>query len=129
MRRLVFASLTRYSVGMNYHVAGGRKLSGEVTTNRSKNAAVALLAASLLNKGTTTLKKMPRIEEVKRLIEVLQSIGVTVVWDENGDIHVTPEKINLEKKNKRTAGKNPCHRTFHRTACTYLSCVRTSGSR
>src|SRR6185503_12766907 len=90
---------------MNYHVTGGKKLSGEVTTNRSKNAAVALLAASLLNKGTTTLKKMPRIEEVKRLIEVLQSIGVTVVWDEGGDVHVTPESINLSNINKLSAEK------------------------
>lgn len=90
---------------MNYHVVGGKKLSGSVTTNRSKNAAVALLAASLLNKGTTTLKKMPRIEEVKRLIEVLQSIGVTVVWEENGDMHVTPQKINLENINRASAEK------------------------
>ena len=49
---------------MNYHVTGGKKIKGEVTTNISKNAAVALLCASLLNKGTTTLKRMPRIEEL-----------------------------------------------------------------
>lgn len=90
---------------MNYHVVGGKTLSGSVTTNRSKNAAVALLAASLLNKGTTTLKKMPRIEEVKRLIEVLQSIGVTVVWDENGDMHITPQKIDLSNINRVSAEK------------------------
>jgi UDP-N-acetylglucosamine 1-carboxyvinyltransferase len=75
---------------MNYRVEGGKKLSGTVTTNISKNAAVALLAASLLNRGTTTLKKMPRIEEVKRLIEVLESIGVKIEWAENGDIKITP---------------------------------------
>jgi UDP-N-acetylglucosamine 1-carboxyvinyltransferase len=90
---------------MNYHVVGGKKLSGEVTTNRSKNAAVALLAASLLNKGTTTLRKMPRIEEVKRLIEVLQSIGVTVAWEENGDMHITPGKIDLANINRASAEK------------------------
>lgn len=75
---------------MNYKVIGGKTLSGEVTTNISKNAAVVLLAASLLNKGKTTLKKMPRIEEVKRLVEVMESIGVKVVRDENGDMHITP---------------------------------------
>ncbi len=75
---------------MNYHVIGGKKLSGEVTTNISKNAAVALLCASLLNRGTTTLKRMPRIEEVKRILEVLKSIGVTVDWKEGGDIVITP---------------------------------------
>jgi UDP-N-acetylglucosamine 1-carboxyvinyltransferase len=88
---------------MNYHVTGGKKLSGEVVTNISKNAAVALLCASLLNKGTTTLKRMPRIEEVKRLIEVLESIGVAIVWHENGDMTLTPGAINLSHINKSSA--------------------------
>ncbi|HUO56484.1 MAG TPA: UDP-N-acetylglucosamine 1-carboxyvinyltransferase [Candidatus Paceibacterota bacterium] len=89
---------------MNYHVIGGKRLFGEVTTNISKNAAVALLCASLLNSGTTTLKKMPRIEEVKRLIEVLESIGVTVTWAENGDITITPPpKMNLDSINRTSA--------------------------
>lgn len=77
---------------MNYKIIGGRTLSGEITTNISKNAAVALLCASLLNKGKTTLKRMPRIEEVKRLIEVLESIGVNVLWEESGDMHITPPR-------------------------------------
>lgn len=74
---------------MNYRVVGGKTLSGEVTTNISKNAAVVLLAASLLNKGKTTLKRMPKIEEVNRLVEVLKSIGVNVEWT-NGDIIIQP---------------------------------------
>lgn len=74
---------------MNYKVRGGKPLSGEVTTNISKNAAVVVLAASLLNKGTTTLKKMPHIEEVSRLVEVLKSIGVSVEWV-GADIVITP---------------------------------------
>jgi UDP-N-acetylglucosamine 1-carboxyvinyltransferase len=74
---------------MNYKVIGGKTLSGEVTTNISKNAAVVLLAASLLNKGTTTLKKMPHIEEVNRILEILKSIGVSAEWND-GDIVITP---------------------------------------
>jgi UDP-N-acetylglucosamine 1-carboxyvinyltransferase len=91
---------------MNYHVTGGKKLSGTIRTNRSKNAAVALLCASLLNRGTTTLKKMPRIEEVNRLLEVLESIGVQIVWAENGDMTLTPPKrIDLEHINKEAASR------------------------
>jgi UDP-N-acetylglucosamine 1-carboxyvinyltransferase len=90
---------------MNYKVVGGKKLSGSVTTNISKNAAVALLAASLLNRGTTTLKRMPKIEEVKRLIEVLESIGVKVEWAESGDMTITPEKVDLSKINQASAAK------------------------
>ena len=36
-------------------IEGGKTLAGEVTTARSKNGAVALIAASLLNRSTTTL--------------------------------------------------------------------------
>jgi len=89
---------------MNYKVSGGKTLSGTVQTNISKNAAVALLAASLLNRGETVLKRMPRIEEVKRLIEVMESIGVKIVWDPSGDMRITPpEKIDLSRINIESA--------------------------
>lgn len=91
---------------MDYRVIGGKTLSGEVVINTSKNASVALLAAALLNRGTTTLKRVPRIEEVKRLIEVLESMGVTVVWDRAGDVHITPpETLSLQNLNRAAAEK------------------------
>ncbi|HEY4516437.1 MAG TPA: UDP-N-acetylglucosamine 1-carboxyvinyltransferase [Candidatus Paceibacterota bacterium] len=89
---------------MNYKIIGGKKLSGTVQTNISKNAAVALLCASLLNKGETVLKRMPRIEEVKRLIEVMESIGVKIVWDKSGDMRITPpKKFDLSQINRASA--------------------------
>ncbi len=82
---------------MNFQIEGGHKLAGTVDTKTSKNAAVGLLCASLLNKGTTILKNMPRIEEVSRISEVLQSLEVDVRWVGN-DIHITPPKtINMAK--------------------------------
>lgn len=72
-------------------VEGGHTLSGTITTNSSKNGAVALIAASLLNKGTTILEDMPKIEEVYRLIEVLTSIGVTCAWNDR-ELSITPPK-------------------------------------
>jgi UDP-N-acetylglucosamine 1-carboxyvinyltransferase len=89
---------------MNYRIIGGRALSGSVTTNISKNAAVAMLCASLLNRGVTILRKMPHIEEINRLVEVLESIGVLVEWKEDGDMRITPpEKINLKNINRDSA--------------------------
>ncbi len=91
---------------MNYRVQGGKTLSGTVQTNISKNAAVALLCASLLNKGETILKRMPRIEEVKRLIEVMESIGVKIVWDASGDMRISPpETINIQNINHEAASR------------------------
>ena len=80
---------------VNVSITGGKKLSGTIQTNTSKNGAVALLCASLLNKGTTTLHRMPRIEEVHRLIEVLISIGVKAEWHKNSLIITPPKKFSL----------------------------------
>src|SRR5665647_2553623 len=49
---------------VHVRIQGGRRLSGSIEVRSSKNAAVALLCASLLNHGTTTLRGIARIEEV-----------------------------------------------------------------
>ncbi len=84
---------------LNFRVHGGHKLSGEIEVKTSKNAAVGLLCASLLNKGTTILRRVARIEEVNRIIEVLTSIGVKVRWlnDENDLEIIPPARLQLEK--------------------------------
>lgn len=87
-------------------ITGNRKLHGTLTTNTSKNAAVVLLNAALLNNGKTVLKNVPRIEEVKRIMEVLQSIGVDVFWSSDNDIAIkTPKKLKLDKVNYQSAVK------------------------
>ena len=84
---------------INFRVQGGKKLSGSIEVKTSKNAAVALLCAALLNKGKTTLRRVARIEEVNRIIEVLQSIGVKVRWigDSNDLELIPPKRLALEK--------------------------------
>jgi UDP-N-acetylglucosamine 1-carboxyvinyltransferase len=89
----------------NFVVEGGYQLSGSIMTNRSKNGAVALLGASLLNKGTTVLQKVPKIEEVHRLIEVLRSIGVTAEWNDHDLTLIPPEKLSLETIDKVAAAR------------------------
>lgn len=78
------------SGSLNFRVEGGRELSGSITVNTSKNAAVALLCASLLNRGTTTLRNVARIEEVNRIVEVLNSIGVKTRWFGDNNLEITP---------------------------------------
>ncbi|MFZ2544444.1 MAG: UDP-N-acetylglucosamine 1-carboxyvinyltransferase [Candidatus Saccharimonadales bacterium] len=86
---------------LNFRVHGGKKLSGIIEVKTSKNAAVALLCASLLNKGKTVLRRVAKIEEVNRIIEVLQSIGVKVRWlNDDGDLEIIPPKrLQLENMN------------------------------
>ncbi len=90
---------------VNLRIEGGHELSGEITLKTSKNAAVALLCASLLNYGVTRFVHFPKIEEVFRIIEVLQSIGVRIRWI-GSDLEVKrprelkPDQIDAEAARK-----------------------------
>lgn len=91
---------------INFKIEGGQKLSGHIVTNTSKNAAVALLCASLLNRGTTTLRNVARIEEVNRIIEVLNSIGVKTRWFNGNDLEITPPaRLKLDSMDIEAAKK------------------------
>jgi UDP-N-acetylglucosamine 1-carboxyvinyltransferase len=94
------------SGAVNLRIEGGHELKGEIEVKTSKNAAVAILCASLLNKGTTRLKRVARIEEVNRIIEVLTSIGVQVRWLPGNELEIKPpKKLNLEAMHKDAARK------------------------
>jgi UDP-N-acetylglucosamine 1-carboxyvinyltransferase len=88
---------------MSFQIKGGNKLHGTVTANTSKNATMALLAASILNKKTTIIRKAPRIEEVARMSEVLESIGFSLRWIDN-DLEIKPPAvIDLKNCNEASA--------------------------
>jgi UDP-N-acetylglucosamine 1-carboxyvinyltransferase len=87
----------------NFEIIGGKKLKGEVNINSSKNAAVALLIGSLINKGKTTLRNVPQIEEVNRLIEVLGSVGVEFRRKGRDITIIPPARIEIEKINRKSA--------------------------
>ena len=82
---------------LNLRIIGGKQLSGSIDVRTSKNAAVACLCAAMLNKGRTTLRNLARIEEVNRITEVLDSIGVQTRWlPGTSDLEITPPaKIDL----------------------------------
>lgn len=94
------------SGAINLRIEGGHELKGDITLKTSKNAAVALLCGSLLNYGVTRFKSFPRIEEVYRIIEVLESIGVQVKWLKDNDLEIRrPEKLELDKLDATAARK------------------------
>ena len=97
---------------LHLRVTGGTRLSGTIDVKTSKNAGVALLAASLLNRGRTVLRRVARIEEVNRLLEVLESIGVKTRWlnDEN-DLELVPPAAAAPRPDRR--GGRPAHPQHH----------------
>lgn len=87
---------------INFEIEGGNKLSGTVVTKTSKNGAMGIIPASLLNKGKTILKNVPKIEEVYRMVEVIESIGISIKWNGN-DLEIEANKINLKNINRESA--------------------------
>ncbi len=87
------------SASQSYRIRGGKELHGEITVNTSKNAAVSILCAALLNSGKTTLHRVARIEEVFRIIEVLESIGVKCHWqNRHRDLEIiSPRELKLDE--------------------------------
>lgn len=91
---------------VNLRIEGGYQLHDNISLKTSKNAAVGLLCASLLNYGVTRFKSFPRIEEVYRIIEVLESIGVTVKWLPGNDLEIRrPAELKLDRINTDAARK------------------------
>lgn len=93
---------------ISLRIEGGHELKGSIEIKTSKNATVGIICASLLNQGTTRIKKVPRIEEVNRMIEVFKSIGVAVRWtgENNNDLEIKPPaKLDLDNMDKTAARK------------------------
>jgi len=96
--------LVSVNYSTDFQINGGRKLSGAISTNYSKNGSVGLLCAALVNKGSTLLHGIARIEEVNRVIEILESIGVSVTWTDKNSVRIVPpEQFNMEAINVASA--------------------------
>lgn len=93
------------SASQSFRINGGKELSGEITINTSKNAAVGLLCASLLNDGSTMLHNVARIEEVFRIVEALESIGVKCYWrNRRQDLEIiSPHELKIEEMDVEAA--------------------------
>ena len=67
-------------MGNEFVIRGGRKLEGEVIASGNKNAALPLLAASLLTDEPLVLHNVPRIRDVETMLRLIQSLGVVATW-------------------------------------------------
>ena len=61
-------------------ITGGAPLSGTVVPAGNKNAALPILAASVLTDGVLEIGNVPRIRDVDSMLEILEGIGVSVSW-------------------------------------------------
>lgn len=78
-----------------YIVEGGRKLQGEVTVSGSKNASLPIIAATILNEGTTKLYNIPNIHDTQITLEILKHLGCKIKKHHN---QVEINSKNITKK-------------------------------
>ena len=88
-----------------FEIEGGQKLSGEIKVNGSKNAAVALLAATTINRGRTVLHNVPQIEEVHRWLEILTSLGFKIEKKGKTLVLKSPARLKIKEINIEAARK------------------------
>lgn len=86
-------------------VNGPCKLEGEVTVSGAKNAAVAILPATLLVNGKCHLENVPNISDIRAFITILESLGSKIEYIsehemiiDNTDIHTTTAPYDLTSK-------------------------------
>ena len=74
-------------------IQGGQKLRGEVKISGSKNAALPIIAATILNSGKTTLYNVPNIQDVQTMYEIIEEIGGKVT-KKNKKVIIDTSKIH-----------------------------------
>jgi len=80
-----------------FRIQGGACLKGTVKISGAKNAALPLLAATILATTPTTLDNVPDLKDVSTLIKVLESMGITVTRDKaNGRVVIDTATLNSQ---------------------------------
>ena len=74
-------------------IRGGKKLKGEVKISGSKNAALPIIAATVLIKGRTTLYNVPNIQDVQTMFEIIKDIGGKVT-KKNNKVIIDTSKVH-----------------------------------
>ena len=75
-------------------IIGGRALNGTVDVSGAKNAAVAILPATVLAEGICVIENLPRIADVFIVLKILKNLGAKVRFDENGTATVDTTQLN-----------------------------------
>ena len=86
-------------------INGKTRLQGDVIIGGAKNAAVAILPATLLIDGICTIDNLPNISDVRIYCDILQDLGAKITWNNEHEITIDTRNINsynspLEKTSK-----------------------------
>jgi UDP-N-acetylglucosamine 1-carboxyvinyltransferase len=81
-------------MSQKFEIEGGHPISGTIRPSGNKNAALPLLAATLLTNEEVVLRNVPDIRDVEALLEILRDLGVTVTKREPGVVSLKADRVN-----------------------------------
>ncbi len=85
-------------------ITGGHKLSGEIAVCGAKNSALKIIPAAILSEKSITIKNLPKIEDVDRSLELLESLGAETTHFKNG-VTINTKKIKTTELEQKMADK------------------------
>ena len=80
-------------------IKGGTSLKGEISCSGAKNAALPMIAATILSDEDIILKKLPYLQDITTMFELLGSMGAHILLNENMDFTIASN--NLKEKEAR----------------------------
>lgn len=80
-----------------YVINGGKTLRGEISVCGAKNFALKILPAAILSKQPCLIKNVPEIEDVLRLIELMEDLGAKIIRQAKGEYLVSTAEMNKTK--------------------------------
>jgi UDP-N-acetylglucosamine 1-carboxyvinyltransferase len=78
-------------------IRGGNALSGSVRVSGAKNAALPILAGTLLSPEPVAVRNVPQLKDVATTITLLQSMGVEVTFDDKLDVEVDASSVTARR--------------------------------
>jgi len=86
------------------HIHGGAPLNGTIAVDSSKNALLPIIAATILTRGVTVLKNVPRISDIDNLLHILIALNIRPTW-RDGDLVIDTTDITYNEITSATAAK------------------------
>jgi len=75
-------------------IVGGNKLSGTISCSGAKNAALPMLAATILSDKPVTFKNLPYLQDITTMFEILGSMGADITLNESMDFIISTANLN-----------------------------------
>jgi len=79
-------------------IRGGNSLSGEIRCSGAKNAALPMIAATILTENEVTLKNLPFLQDITTMFELLGSMGSKITLDEEMNFHISSSLSDFEAR-------------------------------